>query len=586
MIDQIKIKIKQIIKKKINKLSTTELIELSNLIRSFLIQSNSKTGGHIGANLSVVDLTIALHKVFDLKNDKIVFDTGHQGYTHRILTGRISLFEKLNKKNGMNRFLSRFESKYDAIDASHAGTALSIASGLSYNNLKKKKQNIISVVGDGSLVEGMTFEAINFSSTKNLKYIIVLNDNGMAIAPNVGGVKFFTSKNKKKNYAKDFFKAMNLDYIYVLNGHDIKKLSEVFLKLKKNLKKTTVVHVKTTKGHGLDIASKHKYKLHFSTPFNIKDIKSASPTIHGITFSSEIALYLERALEKDKKIFILTPGTPYASNLDDLLKKYPNNVIDVGMAEQHIFGMAAGLALQGKKPIICIQSTFMQRAYDQIIHDLCFMKLGVTIIAYRSGFSGYDSPTHHGLYDISYLSSIPNLEIMYPTCPHDANLILNKRIKKNNGTSIMLVPYEPIKKKKIPFYKDYGFYKIIKKGTYGSIFCLGNQLENAINLQKFIYEKRQINFSLICIRSIKPLNIKKLITNLKRDKIIISIEESNLNGGLGEKLSSILLEQSINSKFIKFGIKDIFADPGDKDDLMKKYKIDYLNIYKKIQNYL
>ncbi len=412
--------------KKIQKSNVKELKKISSFIRNFLISSVSKTGGHIGANLATVELTIALHKFFKSPKDKIVFDTGHQGYTHKILTGRINKFSSLNKYNGLSRFIKRSESVHDTIDASHAGTALSIGSGLAFKFANTSKK-VCVICGDGSFNEGMTFEALNFLADKKIPLTIVINDNEISIAKNIGEIKnlFVTNKNKK---AKDFFTSMGFDYYFVKDGHNIEQIITALNKSKKS-KKIPIIHVKTIKGKGLKISKKHKYKMHFSMPFDPKTGKGVSPTITGNTYGKLISIKLETLIKKNNKVFLITPATPYASYLDDLIDKYPSRVIDVGMAEQHAVGFASGLSLNKLKPIVCIQSTFLQRAYDQILHDLAYMNLPTTILSTRSGFSGYDSPTHHGIHDISYLRSIPNLEIYYPLTIENTFNLIKKKIK-------------------------------------------------------------------------------------------------------------------------------------------------------------
>lgn len=552
---------------KVKKSNKEQLNKIAIKIRNFLIQSISNTGGHIGANLSTIELTIALHKVFDSPRDKIIFDTGHQGYTHKILTGRMASFKSLNKNDGMSRFLTREESHHDIIDASHAGTALSIGCGFAFNTSESQNKNyVIPIIGDGTMVEGMNFEALNFSCVNIRNMIIVLNDNEMAIDKSVGGFRSLTTGNGWKKKCENFFNGLNLDYISVQDGHNISHIISALKKAKK-AKKTCLVHIKTEKGKGLKIAKKHKYKMHFSMPFNYKTGKGANATIPGTTFGLIAAKEINKILKKNSKAVVITPATPYASYLDEIDIKYHDRVIDVGMAEQHSVGFACGLALRGLKPILCIQSTFLQRAYDQIVHELSYMSADVLLISVRSGFAGFDSPTHHGVLDISYLNSIPNINIYYPNSEKNLKQLINQKMsKKNFSTNIILLPYEQISatlNDNNPLTK--------KKSNDKSliIFCLLNTLKVAAEIKKNKRLKFFKNVKIFCIEQIKPLNLNllsKIIKNNKNSKFI-SIEENVINGGLGAILKQHLFDHDI--EFLNFGIQDKFIDAGDKQKCLK-----------------
>jgi 1-deoxy-D-xylulose-5-phosphate synthase len=552
---------------KIKKANKFELNLIAKDIRRFLIKSISKTGGHIGANLSTIELTIALHKVFDSPKDKIIFDTGHQGYTHKILTGRANKFDTLNQNGGLSRFISRKESAHDIIDASHAGTALSFACGFAHNH-KKNFFYTVAIIGDGTMVEGMNFEALNFSSVKAKNLIIILNDNEMAIDKSVGGFRSLTTGRYWKIKTRNFFKGLDLDYYAIQDGHNINKIVNVLNKVKKKTK-TTVVHLKTEKGKGLEFAKKHKYKMHFSMPFNPLTGEGSSPTIPGKTLGVVAAKKVNEILSKNKSAIVITPATPYASYLDEIEKKNLNRVVDVGMAEQHSVGFAAGLSLRGFKPILFVQSTFLQRAYDQLLHDLSFMRSDVLIISARSGFAGFDSPTHHGIFDISYLNSVPYLKIFYPNSELKLKSIIEKIMsKKNKGPSIILLPYETIANiasfdnKELISKKNIDFNLII--------FCLLNTLKVADEIRNSQELRIFKSIKIYCLDQIKPLNSKeilKVITNNKQSKFI-SIEENVLNGGLGSIIKSQF--NNLQLDLINFGIKDKFIDSGDKESCLEK----------------
>lgn len=579
---------KKLLDKKIDvkKLNISELGSLSEEVRDFLISSISKTGGHIGANLGVVELTIALHYVFNIEEDKLLFDVGHQGYTHKILTGRKNLFSSLNTIGGMSRFISPDESKYDILDASHGGTAISIGSGMAYaNKLDNNNKLIVSIVGDGSFVEGMSFEGLNYASNERLPFIIVINDNGMSIPKNVGAVNNIL---KNENTASNFFEAMGYSYIHISDGHNIELTIKKFEEAReKVLNNTVVVHVKTQKGKGLKIADNHPYKLHFSMPFNPEDEKSTSPIPSGKAYTQIIAEELDILLKNDKNIFAITPSTPYASGLDNLLNLYPTQVLDVGMAEQHAAGMASGLLMQNKKVFLCYQSTFMQRAMDQLFHDICFMNLPVTIIASRSGFAGFDSPTHHGIYDLSYLRALPNLEVVYVGNSVDLKKLIQKRAKEAIKPLVVLHPYEAIRENEKDFVIENEDIEddILYEGKDAYIFTIGNKIETAIELrEKLISEGKDIG--IINIKWLSPINHELIIQKLKKVSFAISLEENIKKAGFGSAISEIIIDNQLNTKLYRVAIENDFTKTGDKNYLSKLEKIDVNSIFERIKEFL
>ena len=567
----------------IKKIKIKDLHVIAKDIRNFLIKSVSKTGGHIGANLATIELTISLHKVFNSPKDKFIFDTGHQGYAHKILTGRKKNFKTLNQFKGMSRFLTKLESPHDIIDASHAGTAISISAGMAIDSFKKDNFYTIAIVGDGTMVEGMSFEGLNFASEKTKNLIIILNDNEMAIDKSVGSFKHLTTGTGWKNKSKNFFMGMNYDYIHVEEGHNIEKIIFALQKAKKS-KKACVVHLKTEKGNGLPFSKTHKYKMHFSVPFDPKTGEGANPTIKGRTMSMVATREINKLLKLDDKIYVITPATPYASHFEEIDDKYQSRVIDVGMAEQHSVGYCCGLALRGLKPILCIQSTFLQRAYDQLIHDISYMNSDVLILSSRSGFSGLDSATHHGIFDLSYLNTVPNLKIYYPNSEKQLKLILNQKIlKKNKGPSIVLLPYDPIEED-LTFDNNYILKtKSTKKNLI--IFCLLNTLGVADKIKFSIIQNSYSSIKIFCLDQIKPLKLKelnKIVKNYKNSDFI-SIEENILSGGLGSILKNNL--DIDRNQFLNIGIKDKFIDPGNKEDCQKLSKIDVKSVIDQLKKW-
>jgi 1-deoxy-D-xylulose-5-phosphate synthase len=567
----------------IKNMKVDDLHELSDDIRKFLIKTISETGGHIGANLSVVELTVALHYMFDSPDDPFIFDTGHQGYAHKLLTDRKELFATLNTFEGMSRFVSKAESVHDTIEASHAGTSISIASGIAHSlKAMGSDRYVISMIGDGSMVEGMAFEGLNYASTSDLKMLIVLNDNEMAIAPSVGGIRHLTTGPNWAGKSKSFFEGMGLNYLSVADGHDIDALIST-IKKAKELSGPVLMHVKTEKGKGLPCAKDHPYKMHFSMPFNSADGSGASPTIAGKTFGSEAAEQLMLEMRKDPNIVAITPATPYASYLQSLAEEFPDRVIDVGMAEQHAVGMACGLALKGLKPVLCIQTTFMQRAFDQLLHDVCYMNLPVTILGVRSGFAGYDSPTHHGIYDISYLRTLPNMQVIYPYSTDDIRNELTNRLSSPDGPMIILHPYEVITEEEIilPEAENDRVIKL-RVGNAGAILCLSNTYSSAIKLHEKLNSKHGKEFSLYCIKGLKPFPADVITELCKSITKVVCIEESTLPGGLGSLVAECIVDSQVSSELLRIGVPDIFVPAGNKIECSTAAGMDEESIYKKI----
>lgn len=547
--------------------SSAQLTQLAKDIRQFLICNISATGGHIGANLSVIELTIAIHAVFNSPTDKIIFDTGHQGYTHKILTGRVDNFATLNQYRGMNRFVARNESEHDTIDASHAGTSLSIASGYAKAlKLTSPANYVVSMIGDGSLVEGMAFEGLNYcAEDKDNKLIIVINDNEMAIAKSVGGMRNLTSGENWQQNSRTFFEGMGFSYLLVEDGHDIACLLEQ-LATAKQLARPVIVHVKTEKGKGLACAKDHPYKMHFSMPFDAQTGKGAAATVVGRTYAVVAAEALKQKMATDEDVFAMTPATPYASSMDECLALYPERALDVGMAEQQAVGMACGLALGGKKPVVCMQTTFMQRAYDQLIHDACYMDLPVTIFGVRAGFAGYDGATHHGIYDIPYLRSFPNMQVLYPVSSDDLTTLINKRLTNPQGPMVILYPYEPIPSPEpnAGIVEPCGL-SVPVKGSDGYLVCLGNRLTAAYEL-KALLKAQGKDYGIICVQSIKPFPAARFIELVEYTKHLITLEESVLNGGFGSLVLETLADANMSIQVLRSGVNDKFVHPGSKDE--------------------
>jgi len=564
-------------------LETCDLDELACRIRNFLMFSISKSGGHIGANLGVIELTISLHKVFDVTRDILIFDTGHQGYTHKILTGRSSNFPYLNKFKGMSRFLSRSESKVDRIEASHAGTALSIAVGIERGQQYANYHNrVIVVIGDGSLGEGMSLEALVFLGSIESNIIIVLNDNGMAIAPTVGSLGTMFTREDWKLHSEHFFSAMGFHYLSESDGHSIEKLVETLSTAKNNIG-PTLVHVKTNKGQGLELAKNHPYKMHFSQPFDLESGDGVAATISGETMGSVASKAIKAIMALDSEVFVVTPATPYASYLDELIKIYPDRVIDVGMAEQHSVGYAVGLALGGMRPILCIQSTFLQRAYDQIIHDFAYMRAPFTVIAVRTGLAGLDSPTHHGMFDIPILRTIPNITILSPVTHHEIPELVSMS-NQSEKSIIIVLPYEPVQSLDYKFASDRAF-EIIKEGDDGTIITLIGTLDLAQAIGTTINSDFQRNYSIIVVRRVKPFDLNALNEIVKSNPIVV-IEEYLLSGGLGSLVLESLSDLGKTNPVFRMGINDMFPPAGQNVDIRKEIGLETSHLFSHFGRFL
>ena len=483
----------------------------------------------------------------------------------------------------MARFVEQREGPHDIIDVSHAGTSIPIATGFAKSFLDNKvNSHAIAIIGDGCIVEGMSFEGLNYGVQEKFPLLIVLIDNSWAIAPNVGGILKLTSGNNWQNKSKSYFEGLGYNYFSEPDGHNIKKLTEKLTEIKK-LRSPTVLHLKTIKGNGLKIAENHPYRMHYSSPFNRDTGDGANPTVSGKTYAGEGADEIYKLMKEHKNLYVITPATPYSNNLDDIIKDFPKRAFDVGMAEQQAVGMAVGMALEGNNVFTCFQSTFMQRAFDQIYHDACCMNLPVTFLVARTGFAGYDSPTHHGLLDLTYLRSIPNLKIYFPSDTKDFRRILRERAKKSDGPMAILHQYEPIvQDEKIlsDSNKDLAQHVV---GKDGNIFITGNILNTALELRELIKNLSK-DLGISVIKSIKPLptnNLKEIFNN---NGIFVSIEENTLLGGLGSSILEFLNDNQINKDLFRFGTPDKFVSAGNTKECTLETKIDSKSIFDTLKN--
>ena len=591
----------------IKNLKSSELITLSKELREELIEAVSFTGGHLGAGLGVVELTVALHHVFDTPNDKIVWDVGHQTYPHKILTGRKKRIKTLRQGNGLSGFTKRSESEYDPFGAAHSSTSISAALGIATaNKLSKKSENVVAVIGDGAISAGMAYEAMNNAGTSKTKMIVILNDNDMSIAEPVGAMRSYLAKlltgkiyfslretfkliisafskrfSKKAGKAEDFlrsavtggtlFNSLGFYYVGPIDGHDIDTLVSVL----KNAKDTNfdgpiMIHIKTKKGKGYQFAENSKDKYHGVSKFNIQTGVQEKSSSKIPSYTSVFANTLIKHAERDSKIIGITAAMPSGTGMDIFAKKFPNRMFDVGIAEQHAVTFSAGLATEGYKPYAAIYSTFLQRAYDQVVHDVAIQSLPVRFAIDRAGLVGADGPTHAGSFDITYLSTLPNFVVMAPSDESELVKMINTSVDINDKPSAFRYPRGSgigIKLPEINEKIEIGKGRVIKEGKEIALINFGARLQEC---QKALnnLEKKGLNLTLIDARFCKPLDENLMWNTAKNHEIIISIEEGSI-GGFGSHLSKFLSEKGLleKIKFRSMTFPDNFIDQ-DKPDLM------------------
>ena len=602
--------------KDLKKLTNRELFNLAEEAREKIIQVVSKTGGHLGSNLGVVELTIALHRVFNSPDDKIVWDVGHQCYTHKLLTGRRERFHSLRQPGGISGFTRREESPHDHFNTGHTSTSISMVLGMSQaGELLGKKDQHIAVIGDGAMTGGMAFEALNHAGHLQANIIVVLNDNTMSISPNVGALSHYLNHIRMdptyKKLREDvdelvthipaigktmhkieksvkqlllhgmLFEMLGFTYLGPFDGHNIPLLMETFEKAK-GMKGPKFIHVVTTKGKGYIPAEKDATCLHGTSPFNIETGKPLKKK-KKITYSEAFGRSLVKIAQKDDKIVAITAAMPDGTGLADFSKKFPSRFFDVGIAEQHAVSLGAGLAANGVKPVIAIYSTFIQRAFDQIILDICLSNLSVTFCLDRAGLVGDDGPTHHGVFDISFLRIIPNLVVMAPKDEDELQDMLYTAIEYNGPASIRYPRGEvmgvSVKKKprKLPLGKG----EILKDGNVLSILAVGTTVKPALDASVLL-EQEGISTSVINLRYIKPLDEKLIIEAALECGNILVVEDNMLSGGVGSAVIELLERNEIdNIKVARMGLPDRFIESGSTEVLYKMYGLDLEGIAKR-----
>jgi len=567
-----------------------QLQQLADEIRRFIIDVVSVNGGHLGASLGVVELTIALHYVFDTPIDKLVWDVGHQAYVHKILTGRKADFETNRQKNGLSGFPKISESEYDAFGVGHSSTSISAALGMAIASKLKKKDDIqhIAVIGDASIASGMAFEALNHAGVTNANLIVVLNDNAIGIDPSVGALKSYLMQVKQGENPKsnNMIKSLNFKYVGPIDGHDLKSLIHELQRLKAK-SGPQFLHITTTKGKGLKQAEENQVLYHAPGKFDKITGDLLENNIQKFTkYQDVFGLTLLELAQQNSKIFAITPAMPTGSSLKYMMDEFPERAIDVGIAEQHAVTLAAGISLSGFTVFCAIYSTFLQRAYDQLIHDVALQNIPVIFCIDRAGLVGEDGATHQGVFDIAYLQAIPNLTILAPKDAVELRQALFTLQHNNTKPVAIRYPrgYSSVEKWKVPFETiDLSKIQSIKEGKKAAIFSTGTILENVLEALSFDTD----HFAVHHFLQIKPLNDTEIVELIKDFETIITVEEGVIKGGFGSVINQIILANNINIKVINLGVPDVFIEHATVNEQLKQCGLDsesMQNLFKKICN--
>ncbi len=577
----------------IKQLDLDQLQSLADEIRTFLIDNIQKTGGHLAPNLGTVELTIAMHYVFDTPKDSFVFDVGHQAYTHKILTGRKDKMHTLRKKNGLSGFTKQSESEHDAFGAGHSSTSISSALGIAVaNKINKTEYKSIAVIGDGALTGGMSFEALNHAGDSDADLLIILNDNDMSISKNVGamskyltklisGKVYSTMKSKSLGFLKKMpmihefarrseehvkgmvlpstlFEELGVNYFGPIDGHDLPMLVNTLQNLKQ-LKIPRLLHIITKKGYGLKTAENDPCKFHGVAPASTKS--STLPS-----YSEVFGQWLLDTGANDQQLMAITPAMCTGSGMSEFEAQFPEQYFDVGIAEQHAITFAGGLATQGLKPVVAIYSTFLQRGYDQLIHDIALQNLNVTFAIDRAGLVGADGATHAGSFDLSFLRCIPNLVIMAPSNAVEMYQMLNSAYHTNGPVCVryprgasLIKDYTTNNKIKI------GKANIARIGNKISIFAFGTTLDQAL------IAGEELDATVVDMRFVKPLDESLVIELANTHQQLISIEDNAITGGAGSAISELLHAHNINTPLSLLGLPDIFTEQGSQEELYALY---------------
>lgn len=603
----------------IKKIAEEDYGALAEEIRQFLIQTISVTGGHLGSNLGAVELTMALHLFLNLPEDKIIWDVGHQSYTHKILTGRREGFVNLRKFGGMSGFPKRKESDCDCFDTGHSSTSISAGLGLvKARDIQGGKNTIVSVIGDGSLTGGMAYEALNNASRLETNYIIVLNDNNMSISENVGGVSkylnnirtadkyldlkegVYNSLHGKSKYgdkvvsqirrAKSsfkqlvvpgmFFEDMGITYLGPVDGHNIQAMVRMMREARK-IKGAVLLHVITQKGRGYAPAERHPARFHGAEPFDIETGIPSKPRDKA-NYTDIFSTVMCKLGQRDEKVVAITAAMPDGTGLKRFRNMYPDRFFDVGIAEEHAVTFAAGLAAGGLKPIVAIYSSFLQRAYDQILHDVCIQNLPVVFAIDRAGLVGSDGETHQGIFDLSYLSSIPNMHIMAPKNKWELSDMIKFAVAFEAPIAIRYPrgeAFDGLKDNRAPV--EYGKSEWIYEEEDIVLMAVGSMVKVALDVREQLKDKGY-SCSLINARFVKPIDEESVREACREHKLIVTMEENVLSGGYGEKVRNYVDAIGVTTRVLNIAIPDEYVEHGNVDLLKQEIGIDADSIVKKV----
>lgn len=609
----------------VKSLTDEELSILAQEIRQFLIEKLAVTGGHLAPNLGVVELTLMLHRLFDSPRDKIIWDVGHQSYVHKIITGRKDQFDTLRQYKGLSGFPKREESEHDVWETGHSSTSLSAAMGMAIaRDLRGEKYHIIAVIGDGAMTGGMALEALNHIGHEQKRLIVILNDNEMSISQNVGAIhqylgrirtasQYKRAKEEMENLLKRIpaigeglfrtaermkdslkhllipgvlFEELGYTYLGPVNGHDFEDL-EITLKQAKKCTGPVLVHVITKKGKGYKVAEEDSDTWHGLGPYKVESgevIKQAGPP----SYASIFAKTLIKLAEQDERIIAITPAMISGSGLKPFAERFPQRIYDVGIAEQHAATLSAGLAVSGMKPVLSIYSTFLQRAYDQVIHDICKQNLNVTIAIDRAGLVGADGETHQGVFDIEYLRVIPHMVLMMPKDENELQHMIYTALRYDQGPIAFRYPRGngfgvPLDKEllEIPL----GSWEVVKPGDDGVILAVGPMVKVA-HLAALRFEEEGISIRVVNARFLKPIDEEMLLQIAEEDLPILTVEEAARIGGFGSTVLEFYSDQALSPRIYRMGIPDRFIQQGNVGQLLDELSLNVQGIMERMRRLL
>ena len=561
----------------IKKIPADQLPALAEEIREFIIESLSKTGGHLASNLGVVELTIAMHRVFDLPKDKLIWDVGHQSYTHKILTGRKDGFETLRREGGISGFPKRSESDCDVFDTGHSST--SISAGVGYvraRELKKENYSVVSIIGDGALTGGMAYEALNNAASLKSNFIIVLNDNEMSMRKTKSSIKQIIIPGM-------LFEDMGLTYLGPVDGHNIPQLIKTFQEAKR-FEGPILVHVLTQKGRGYEPAMRHPARFHGAGPFDVKTglpVGKSNPT-----YTDVFSTVMRKMGDRRKDVAAVTAAMMTGVGLKRFSNMFPDRCFDVGIAEEHAVTFAAALSLGGITPVVAIYSSFLQRAYDQIMHDVCMQNLHVVFAIDRAGLVGYDGETHHGIFDLSYLGSMPNMTILAPKNLWELSDMIKFAVDYDGPIAVRYPrgeAYTGLKEFRAPI--CLGKSEVIHEGSRVALLAVGSMVKMAEEVQKQLKERMDMDAALVNARFVKPIDEELLRSFADTYELVVTLEENVKDGGFGERVLAFAEEEDLPFGVEIIALPDRFIPHGSVSYQMKQVGFTPEDICGRIEEY-